>query len=300
MWVKCILTTLMTVMIGTIAVTAQLVPSRPPRTIDPNRQDPATKAWYEELKKRENVSTGIGSMRETNETLIARLKADARKKLGPTDEEKREYSEFLGQPKTGLVRLAAETDCARILDVANPDSVCLNYYLPGKARAFSFRKADYVHQAYADLERSNGMFISPGTYVLGLIASLGDVPIEKLSNENQNVAELLRFVPATDIDNVVEQDRDLAKGLRIGAFIYRKVAPLVEHTTYLLRSVAYKAKFLNVPKTEKKRGSLDEDERLDVVIVLRVIRKEADGSLLLLWKELQQKPAPVLTVDLAN
>lgn len=188
----------------------------------------------------------------------------------------------------------------RILDIANPDNVCLNYYLPGKARAFSFRKVDYVHQAYADIERAEGLFVSRGTYVLGLIAALGDLPIETWPAQSQLVSDLLRFTPAADIDQVTQQDRDLARGLDIGAVTFRKAAPILPHTTYLLRSVAYKAKFYNIPKTEKKRGSLDEDDRRDVVVVFRVIRKDVDGSLLLLWREVYQKPSPQLTVDFAK
>ena len=279
---------------------AQVIPSRPPRTIDPNRPDPATQRWYDELRKRENAPTGIGSVRESNETLIARLTNEARKKLAPADEERGLYEEFLKQPKTGLVRLAAETDCARILDIAHPNNECLNYYLPGKARAYSFRNTDYSHQAYADVQRTKSMFVSPGTFVLGLIASLGDVPIETVSLQHESVSELLRFMPASEINGVTQQEIALTKGLAMGNLTYRKAVPIEENTTYLIRSIAYKANFLNLPKSEKPRGSLNTDDRLDIVVVFRVVRRDLFDNFLLLWKEISRKDSPLLEVDMSK
>lgn len=287
-------------LLAALHISAQIAPSRSPRIVDPNRPDPSTQRWYDELKKRENMPVGIGSVRETNETLYALMRDDARKKLAPSEEEKRMFAEFLRQPRTGLIRLAAETDCAKILDISHPDIECLNYYLPGKAKAFSFRRADYSHKAYADVERSRSMFVSPGTFILGLISPVGDSPIEQFEADDADVLALSRFAPATRMDEVVRQDAGLVAGLRIGDLMYRKAVPIRENTTYLLRSIAYKVRFLNLPKTEKPKGSLDTSDRRDIVVVFRVVRTGVDDSLLLLWKEIIQKESPVLTVDMSN
>lgn len=82
-------------------IISQVVPSRPPRVTDANRQDAASKAWYDEIKKRENAPTGIGSVRDTNETLFARLKDDARKKLAPLMKKSVRIRNFSHNPEPG-------------------------------------------------------------------------------------------------------------------------------------------------------------------------------------------------------
>lgn len=288
------------VILVTSAAIGQTPNTRAPRNPDPNRQDASTRRWYEELQRRENVPTGIGGVSERVELLVSKRRENALKKLKPTDEERIAFEEFLKQPNTGLVKFAAETNCAKILDVANPDVDCLNYYIPGKGKAYSFRKDRYVHEAFADLERLNGAFVAPGTYVLGMMASLGDTPIETLGLENTDVYSLTKFVPAQEIENIVEQEKEITKGKLVGSRTFMKVLPIQENTTYLLRSVAYRAKFKNMPKTDNRKGSLDDDDRSDVIIAFRVVRKNADETLLLLWKEIFRRFAPKIEVDLSK
>lgn len=297
---KTAATTLLSIVLFSQAL-SQTVPSRPPRILEPNRPDQGTRAWYEELKKRENAPTGIGAMNNKNvvDAAIAEIYDRARKKLAPTADEKQIYADFLKQPNTGLVRIAAPVNC-RIVDVTQPDQECYNHYIPGSALSFSFRRGDYTHHAYSDLKRVNGDFVLTGTYVLGFITSIGDVPIESITQDNVLVTDLNKFVPADDINEVAGQEYDINKGLKIGDLTYRKSTSIREHTTYLLRSVAYRARFFNLPKSDAKRGSLDEDERVDVTIVFRVVRKGPDDNYLLLWKEIARIQSPLLTVDVAK
>lgn len=289
------------VLLTAIECVSQAPVPRTPRQIpDPNRQDPATVRWYEELRKRENAPTGIGNAYETMATFSAKMRNEALKKLKPSEEERKRFADFLSQPNTGLIKLAAETDCAKILDVANPDIDCLNQFVEGKARAYSFRKNRYAHQAYADLEKVKGNFVVPGTYVLGLMGLLGDVSIGAVTLDNENVSALLNFKPATEIENIIAQEKQITKGLLLGTRTYWKALPIRENTTYLIRSVAYQAKFKNLPKSDKRRGSLDDDDRSDIIVVFRVVQKNPDDSLLLLWKELYRQNAPKIEVDMAN
>lgn len=288
------------ILTASILAAAQQPNTRAPRNPDPNRQDAATRRWYEELQRRENVQTGIGSISEKTESLVLKRQENALKKLKPLDEERAAFEEFLKQSNTGLIKFAAETNCAAILDITNPDVDCLNYYIPGKGRAYSFRKDRYTHEAFADLERLNGAFVAPGTYILGLMASLGDMPIETIDLENKNVSALLKFTPADEIEDIVRQEKEITKGKQLGELVYTKAVPIEESKTYLLRSVAYRAKFVNMPKTERKKGSLDDDDRSDVVIAFRVVRKYTDNTLLLLWKEIFRRYSPKIEVDLSK
>ena len=55
-----------------------------------------------------------------------------------------------------------------------------------------------------------------------------------------------------------------------------------------------------MPKSEKPKGSLATSDRCDVVVVFRVVSVGLDDSLLVIWKEIAQKEAPLLTVDMAK
>lgn len=292
--------TIVTVMLSFPASIASLAqgtpPVRTPRTTSPNRPDPVTERWYEELRRRENAPSGVG-MVETPEGRLVYWQAEARKKLGATKNDKREYAAFLKRPDTGLIRLAPTGDCSRLLDVTKPNSECLHYLLPGKGQAYSFRRHDYSHPAFADLERTPDTFVLGGTFVLGLITTLGEAPIESIDLSDSTVSALTTFMPAVATAEASKQENDLKNGLVIGGQTYRKFASIEEGATYLLRSVAFKVRLTNAPN-EKGQASLDSDERRDVTVVFKVVRRDAQDTMLLLWRKLTDKESPLLEVDM--
>ena len=63
--------------------------------------------------------------------------------------------------------------------------------------------------------------------------------------------------------------------------------------TYALRVIAYRGnlyKVFNRFRYDVLRG----DNRIDLTLAFRVLRKEKDGSLLILWKELKRGESPKL------
>ena len=110
-----------------------------------------------------------------------------------------------------------------------------------------------------------------------------------MSNLNSDGMEFLtKFNPEPENRDAMKQYNDLANGIRLGKYEYRKVAVAAENTTYAIRVVAYKASIYR-----NYRGwaynILDGDKRVDIIVAFRVIRKDPDGSLTLLWKELDRK-----------
>lgn len=134
-----------------------------------------------------------------------------------------------------------------------------------------------------------------------MIASAGDQPIQSLTKESDWVKGITNFVPALDVENVARQDKELLAGIPIGNLSYKKSAPIVENTTYILRSIAYRIKLVNLPKGEKSTSPvINEDKRDDVIVVFRIVKKDPDGTLLLLWRELSRKQALQLEVSAQN
>jgi hypothetical protein len=69
--------------------------------------------------------------------------------------------------------------------------------------------------------------------------------------------------------------------------------PVADNTTYALRSIAYQGTIMRSIQT-LTYNELDVDKRRDVIVVFRVVKRDADGSVTILWKELSNKNAPKL------
>lgn len=85
--------------------------------------------------------------------------------------------------------------------------------------------------------------------------------------------------------------------MRAGKYFYVKSVPIKSDQTYVLRSIAYKA------KVWQQRGAfkvdiLDGDKRDDVLTAFRVVGVNEDGSVNLLWREIERKPAPKLIFEI--
>jgi hypothetical protein len=90
---------------------------------------------------------------------------------------------------------------------------------------------------------------------------------------------------------VQRQFLELARGLQNGQYTYRKAFPAVENTTFALRVVAYRG---NLYRTFRgyRYNLLSGDKRMDLTVAFRIIGKDADGGITLLWKELDRKESP--------
>jgi hypothetical protein len=110
----------------------------------------------------------------------------------------------------------------------------------------------------------------------GFLVSLGDMPVENVSEETEAVQFMASFkTPSAELEARASY-RQFAyhPGHQAGRWTYRSRLPAVENQTYALRSVNY--------------------DRSDVLVAFRVVRKDADGSVVLLWKILKKYPKPLL------
>lgn len=222
--------------------------------------------------------------------------------LSPRLEDQRKYADFLRQPNTGLLKLMPDLGCGENPKILVATEICRQYTMPGGGSAYSFRKKNYRIWRLADLLHKDGIIHAVGARSQGILVTLGDIPLEKVSLNTKEVKFLTDFVPETEFEDAKKQNRKLIEGITKNGYYYRKGLRAVENTTYVLRSVAYKGKFYraigNVVYNE-----LDFDKRRDIIIAFRIVRQDvSDGSITLLWKELANKKAPKLKVkkDLVN
>lgn len=202
------------------------------------------------------------------------------------------FADFLRQEDTGFVRLYDAATCETNLRVLNVADECPPN-IPGRGIFYSFRRKKYQTAFFSDIKYSKNLLQAAGLNVLGFLVDLGDKPLNELSLQSGGIKEMNGFAPSEDLEKIRAEFLTVVRGFKIGEFFYRAALPLKENNTYALRAVAYQGKVLG----RFGRFSVDvlrEDKRQDVIILIRVIRKHSNGSVSLLWRELQRKPAPKL------
>jgi hypothetical protein len=161
-----------------------------------------------------------------------------------------------------------------------------------------------------DLVFTNGNLVTDGFFALSIMTSLGNIPIEEVSLSTAGMKFITEFVPETDLDAVRQRYAEFARGVTASDRIYTNRLPARAETTYAIRIIAYKngnninkrwyLYRANIPFSgpgrQSVRAQMEKDERIDITIGLRVVRKDDDGSITLIWRELERKKAPKIVV----
>ena len=140
--------------------------------------------------------------------------------------------------------------------------------------SFYFRIPNWGHGVDIGLQ---GGELQAGHNGLGLLMDLGNVPIRGVSSESKDVS-LLRDYAVPEYQNYYPDFDKLRsrEGLKINDTAVHSKLSAQEGHTFLLRSIVY--------------------GYYDVVAAFSVQRKDADGSLILAWKLLDQLDTPLLSV----
>jgi len=213
--------------------------------------------------------------------------------MSPDKDDVSKYNDFLSQSNTGITKLIRDFGCDEYSSVIANPQICAEFSMPGGGSAFSFRQSDYQLWKLADILYDGRSFIAFGQMSLGFMVDLGDVPIDSVGLNSEGLSYVTNFQPFTDIRAVTRQNNEFVDGINLDGRLYKKFLPAVVNNTYILRSIAFKGK---VPQKhfEIKYNELDRDKRQDVIVAFRVIRSDINGSVTIVWKTLQVKPAPEL------
>lgn len=213
--------------------------------------------------------------------------------VAPDAEVAKLFSEFLRQKNTGLIRLIPEKNCGETLNVVNTAPECAKYTMPGGGASFSFRTENYRIRHLGDLNYTGKNFRAFGTLAHGIFVNLGDISLDKIDLKSAGIDFLAKFEPAADFKEAGEIAVKLDAGIKNETFTYKNLLPAAENTTYALRSIAYQGTIMRSIQT-LTYNELEVDKRKDVIVVFRVVKRDADGSVTILWKELSNKNAPTL------
>jgi hypothetical protein len=205
-----------------------------------------------------------------------KMTAAHKQRLYPSEAERASFAALLREKGTGLLRLLPYTGCvvdARILNVAGS---CLDQVPPvrGGGSFYSFRDEKHHHPVYADIALRDNLFnVGFMKHTLGMLTALGDVPLDTVTLQSRAVRPFLKLAPAATLSETEQAFKRSRAWLEAPDYIYGPTVPVRANTTYVLRSVAFE------PQRNKPS---------DVLVAFRVTRRDADGAVTIVWKQLQK------------
>lgn len=237
---------------------------------------------------------GRAPRRITIDPFGTEISKEQRKKLSVGPEEAMRHARVLSMPDSGIFRLVPDPGCFENPRIVKAAAKCLEA-VP-VSPFYSFRKRDHVAEAFADIRLSKGNLITDPVRSQGLMAVLGEMPLEEVSLETNGISFIRDYVPKTLSGEVQRQFDQLASGLRSGGFVYGKAFPAVEGNTYALRVVAYRGSMMRSYRGFRV-DLMSGDRRFDILVAFRIVGRDDKGALTIVWRQLERKSAPTLKIQ---
>jgi len=194
----------------------------------------------------------------------AELQALEAKFLAASEEDATAYTEFLQQPDTGITRLLPrETFDKNILTTRGGGA----YY------SFTRRTHEYGWGTQIGLERDS-LSVSFAGADYGMLARLGDLPLSAISLENSAAKFLASYEAVSEEPQARAEYLRFSTGVTFEDVFFKTRQPAIVNNTYVLRGIHYSDS--------------------DVLVAFRIVGKDLDDSVVILWKLLKKYPKPVL------
>lgn len=218
---------------------------------------------------------------------------EQRRQLTPDEKHRFQYASILEKPRSGLIRLMPDIGCTENAYIIRADEKCLKF-IPESA-FYSFREKEHTIELLADIRFRNGYLITDGILSQGILVNLGGADIATVDRSHEALRYLFDFQPESEGPSAQKQFLQIMRGVKSGGFDYKKALPATENATYGLRVIAYRGSIY------RRMGGyrfdlLDGDKRIDVTLAFRVLSKDADGGITLLWREIARQDAPRLVM----
>jgi len=193
------------------------------------------------------------------ESLLQRMRAMETRLLAAPDEDRVTYAKFLEQPDTGLIRLLPREKYDGKLEIR------------GGGAYYSFQRLTQAYGYGSDITLNEGKFSTGfAGSPLGFYVMLEDVPLESLTLDHPAAKFMAEYKTPRTQDTYNAERQRASQGIQEGEFVFKTSMPANAGMTYLLRSIDY--------------------DNSDLLVAFRVLRKDADGSVVLLWKKLKSFP----------
>jgi hypothetical protein len=202
-------------------------------------------------------------------------------RLAPSKEDRLAFAAFLQMPNTGLIRLL---QFAKFRFRPGPTAN------PGGGAYYSFANLSHFLKDGSDIGLIGDQLAVGSVSGYGFLSNLGDVPLENVSLTDPRASFLASYEPAiTNLQARAEIVRS-RQTFTIEGNSYQSTLPVELNSTYLVRSINY-GKPLFGRNSSSRSGNA---RSADVLVAFRVVRKDVDGSLIILWKLMKKYPGPKL------
>jgi hypothetical protein len=226
-------------------------------------------------------SINVPAQSESREDLLKQIEAKRadlavleNKILSPSAEDKAAFAEFLKQEDTGLIRLLPREEYDETPNKTGTLTVS------GGGAYYSFDRLTHAYGYGSDIELSQG-YLSVGFAGCdyGVILRAGAVSLDEISLEHPRASFLTAYKAAASEPEARVEQRRFGNGDTIEGIKYVRRVKAEIGTAYVLRSISY--------------------NRSDLLVALKVVRQDTDGSLIIAWKLLKKFPKPELARDTA-
>jgi hypothetical protein len=145
----------------------------------------------------------------------------------------------------------------------------------GSYYSFSTRSHDYQKTAQIGLEQ-NYLKVGFAGADFGFIVDLADTNLADVTTDTAEVNFLLGYKPPA-AEREVRKEAMKAYNYEANGFTYKSRIPALVGHVYILRAISF--------------------DRADVLVALRLYRKDTDGSLIIFWKMLENFEKPSFERD---
>ncbi|MDQ3711842.1 MAG: BON domain-containing protein [Acidobacteriota bacterium] len=148
------------------------------------------------------------------------------------------------------------------------------FLIQGGGSYYSFTKNSHNYQDIAQIGlEQNNLKVGFAGADYGFIADLGEIPLAEVSKEILEVSFLANYKPPTNEPEVRLEQRK-THDYNVDGITYKRYLPAVVGHAYILRAISF--------------------EDADVLVALRIYRKDTDGSLIIFWKLIENFAIPRL------
>src|SRR5262249_20405161 len=150
--------------------------------------------------------------------------------LAPAEEDRAAYAEFLAQPNTGLIRLLPRELYESESYKKNKKTLTLR----GGGAYYSFSRLTHEYGFGSDIELDSGyLFVGFAGADFGMLAKLGDVPLENVSLQHPATKFMAEYHPPSELSQARYEQQMLAVGTTVGGTAYKNRLPVEVNSTYL-------------------------------------------------------------------
>jgi hypothetical protein len=185
--------------------------------------------------------------------------------LAPPVEDRNSFGSFLQDKHTGLVRLMPREIYDSVISHTKE-----TIKIRGGGAYYSFANLTHVYGYGSDIELNHDMLsVGFAGADYGILTNLGNIPLDDLTLADPRTSALAHYQVATSESQARAARMRLQQGVVINGDLYHSRVPVEVNATYLLRSISFIG------------GT-------DVLVTFRVVRRDTDGSIIILWKLLKQ------------